>query len=195
MGKISLYDVIPTVASLSDLVIGTDVTNNNETVNFKLSQILELYSTMTEKASLTSTINQSATTINTPTTLSFNTKLINTASIIALPSVGPTYTSIQIGNAGTYLVQCAITITSSSTGQEVSGWLNVNGANVGSAYITTITGVGYNTLVMSWLYNFTQANTLSIIWQTSSLNSSLIAVGAGASRPNIPSARITISQV
>ncbi len=194
MAKISTYAAITSPASLNDMLIGTNVINNNETENFKLSQVLSLYPLITQKASLTSTVNQTAV-INTPTTVTFNTAQFSTSGITPLPIGGPIYTGIQIGNDGYYLIEAAITILGAGAGADVSAWLKVNANNIGPASIHSVVGAGYTTLKMSWIYNFAAADVASIDWQTTNINASLASIAAGVARPIVPSAQITISQV
>ena len=194
MAKISTYSVVPSPADLMDMVIGTNVNNNNETENFELSQILSLYPQITQKATLLSSVDQSAP-INTPTIVTFNTINIATTGLTALPSGGPTYTGVQIGNGGYYLVEFTATVLCAGAGGEFSAWAKINSSNIGPAHVLTPLGGGYNTVTFSWIYNFTAADILSIAWQTSVLNISLDSIAAGVARPIVPSAQLIISQV
>lgn len=194
MGKISLYPIVAGVATLDDMVIGTDVSNINQTENFELSQILALYPQLTQKISLYSSSNQTATVINTANVLNFNVKEFSTTGLVGLPTVSLPYTSVQIGNTGYYLIQCELTTVSTGSGAEISAWLNVNGTNVGTTHVKTLMGVGNDTLTMNWVYSFNAADAIAIKWQTTNLNASLGTVVAG-SRPIVPSAKLIITQV
>ena len=194
MAKISTYAVVPSPASLNDMLIGTNVANNNETDNFKLSQVLSLYPLITQKATLLSNATQTAA-INTPTTVTFSSAPIATTSLTPLPTGAGPYTGIQIGNSGYYLVEFTATILSLGAAGEVSAWLKVNSLNIGPAHVQSLIGGGYTTMTFSFIYNFTGADIVSIAWQTTNTNGTLGAIAAGAARPLVPSAQITISQV
>ena len=197
MAKISTYNVVPSPADLMDMVIGTNVNNNNETENFELSQILSLYPQITQKASLYSSVNQ-VPVVNTDTTITFDTTQFATTGLTPLPSGGPTFTGIQIGNGGYYRVDCSFTLKGSVSGGEFRFWLRVNGVDIGPAYIENYSanlGNGNVTFNLSYIYDFTAADIVSIAYKTSTSYISLQSVVATGTVPIIPSARILISQV
>jgi hypothetical protein len=180
-----------------DMVIGTNVNNNNETENFELSQILSLYPQITQKASLYSSVNQ-VPVVNTDTTITFDTTQFATTGLTPLPSGGPTFTGIQIGNGGYYRVDCSFTLKGSVSGGEFRFWLRVNGVDIGPAYIENYSanlGNGNVTFNLSYIYDFTAADIVSIAYKTSTSYISLQSVVATGTVPMIPSARILISQV
>jgi len=198
MAKISTYPVVPSPASVTDLLIGTDVSSINlETKNFEIGQILSLYPQTTQKASLYSSVNQ-VPVVNTDTAITFNTTQFSTAGLIPLPSGGPTFTGIQISNGGYYRIDASFTLKGTSSGGEFRFWLRVNGINVGPAYIENYSanlGNGNVTFNLSYIYNFTAADIVSIAYKTSTGSISLEAIAASGTVPIIPSAQILISQV
>lgn len=195
MGKISLYKVIPTQPQLSDMLIGTNVTDANLTQNFQLSQILSLYPQITQKANVYSDVNQNAPAINTPTLITFNNSQFVSSSFLRLPSGGPTYNGFQIGNSGYYMIQAFVNYSVSAATGEISVWLKVNSLDIGPAQVKAIQGYGYQPIVMTWILNLSAADILSLVWQVSASSISLSAISASGSRPAVPSVQILISQV
>lgn len=197
MAKISTYGVVSSPALLTDLVIGTDVSANNETKNFELGQILSLYPSTTQKASISSTSNQTAV-VNTNTTVSFNSTEILSSGLTRLPSTGA-ITSITVANGGYYSINFIAGLYSSvSTTNDITFWLEVyNGGTLTSTaapYFLNSVTIGYRPIAMSWIINFQAGDQIFVKWKTTSANVSLgavSAIGIGTSR----SASLFISQV
>ena len=192
MAKISTYPSVPTPASLTDMVIGTDVSDSNNTKNFEVSQMLSLYQSTTQKAYCFTDSRETAA-INTTELIPFKTDFFRTSGIL---KGGYNSTIITISNAGYYMIQLGLTIRSDAKGGRFSVFPIINSIESESnTRVYTPTDIMYTNFSSSFAFNFAAADTLSFGWQTTTTNILLDAIGVSGSIPLTPSATIIISQI
>lgn len=192
MAKISTYGVIPSPATLTDLVIGTDTSANNETKNFELSQILSLAPLVTQKASLY-TYTTLFPAIGGETDITFDVSEFCTSAFTKLPSTEP-WNKIQINTAGYYRIQFMANVYCTSETQFFV-WLKVNDSAIGPLKTFAVPIGKYTTVDATWMQEFAAGDDISIGSQSSVAQVTLSFVGDDAPLPSIKSAQIYITQV
>ena len=189
MGKISTYPVVSTPASLSDMLIGTDISANNETENFEISQILSLYPLVSPKAQYSSYNIQNIIGIGTPTPIRFETTDIQENGI-TIDSA--THSIISFNKSGYFLVQLSVSVYADDTENELSMWATINNLSYGSAHIESMKYPGYRTIFMSWIINVeSSSDTLQLFWSTSDVGTTLQRVVS----PAVASSQLIITQI
>lgn len=204
MGKISTYSVLSTPTP-NDKLIGTDVTSNNETKNFLISDILSLAPSTLNlyKGSFYDNSTQNLTggaNVAIPVKLSStDTSATNGISVV---TDGTNLTRITVANTGVYnLLFSAQLANSGGTGQTVDFWLRKNGAtaafNVADTTGKVVLQSNTNFAMAAWNY-FIALNAgdyIYLMWTATSTNVTMVNTVANAVHPASPSIIVTLNQV
>jgi len=182
MAKISTYGIVPSPASLTDLLIGTDVNSNNVTKNFEIGQILSLYS----KGFYTSLTDQYADNINVPVAIEFAETILENGVTFTIPNL------FTIENSGDYLLNLDLQLE--AVGVSIFRvLLQINGILVPFGSLLTTTA-GYNTISVSAAANLAVGDTIQWFFQTNIITTFLSAYlteGEG----EFPSAKFSLTQI
>jgi uncharacterized membrane protein len=204
MGKISTYST--TAPATSDMLIGTDVSNSNETKNFTVGQVLDLIpsSLSLYKGSFYDSLAQTITTPQLATGIPVILRTTDTTCTngISIVTDGTNLTRITFANAGTYnLLFSAQLANSAGAAQTVDFWLRKNG-NTAAANIADTNGkvqlqAGTNFLMAAWNYfiNVNSGDYIQLMWTSTSTNISIAIEAANGVHPATPSVILTLNQV
>lgn len=141
-----------------------------------------------------STQTQTATAINTPTSMSFNTVDISNGVSIS----GSTSSSIKITNAGVYNVQFSAQLArnAGSGTEDVLIWLRKNGSDL-SWTNTDVTFAGGTNIrqvaAWNWFINSAANDYYELMWSTTSTN--IIIESNTTPNPDVPSVILTVNRV
>jgi hypothetical protein len=204
MGKISTYSVLSTPTP-NDKLIGTDVTSNNETKNFLISDILSLAPTTLNlyKGSFYDNFTQTLTGgANVAVPVRLNTTDTSATNGISVVTDGTNLTRITVANTGVYnLLFSAQLANSGGTGQTVDFWLRKNGAtaafNVADTTGKVVLQSNTNFAMAAWNY-FIALNAgdyIYLMWTATSTNVTMVNTVANAVHPASPSIIVTLNQV
>jgi hypothetical protein len=204
MGKISTYSVLSTPTA-TDKLIGTDVTSNNETKNFLISDILSLAPSTLNlyKGSFYDNITQTLTGgANVAVPVRLNTTDTSATNGISVVTDGTNLTRITVANTGVYnLLFSAQLANSGGTGQTVDFWLRKNGAtaafNVADTTGKVVLQSNTNFAMAAWNY-FIALNAgdyIYLMWTATSTNVTMVNTAANAVHPASPSIIVTLNQV
>lgn len=204
MGKISTYST--TAPATSDMLIGTDVSNSNETKNFTVGQVLDLIpsSLSLYKGSFYDSITQPITTpqLATGIPVILRTTDATCTNGISIVTDGTNLTRITFANAGTYnLLFSAQLANSGGTAQTVDFWLRKNGTTAAANIADTNGKVqlqsNANYLMAAWNYfiNVSSGDYIQLMWTSTSTNVSIVADPANGVHPATPSVILTLNQV
>jgi hypothetical protein len=204
MGKISTYTVLST-PTVNDKLIGTDVTTNNETKNFLISDILSLAPSTLNlyKGSFYDNITQTLTGgANVAVPVRLNTTDTSATNGISVVTDGTNLTRITVANTGVYnLLFSAQLANSGGSAQTVDFWLRKNGAtaafNVADTTGTVVLQSNTNFAMAAWNY-FIALNAgdyIYLMWTATSTNITMITSPATAVHPVSPSIIVTLNQV
>jgi hypothetical protein len=186
MGKISTYPNVVS-PSLSDKLIGTDTTNNDETVNFLLSDIFTL---VTDYGSFYEPSDQTATVINTGNEVKFsNSRTLSGSGISVVNNLSGNPTRITVTKTGIYKINFQLQVNSSGGSHAVSAWFRTS-ANGDVAFSYSKITLGNNTehLLTGDIILPLQANDyFNIIWSTNNTSAFL-----NGEAPAIPSSLLNI---
>ena len=204
MGKISTYSVLSTPTP-NDKLIGTDVTSNNETKNFLISDILSLAPTTLNlyKGSFYDNFTQTLTggaNVAVPVRLNSTDALATNG--VSVVTDGTNLTRITVANTGVYnLLFSAQLANSGGTGQTVDFWLRKNGAtaafNVADTTGKVVLQSNTNFAMAAWNY-FIALNAgdyIYLMWTATSTNVTMVNTVANAVHPASPSIIVTLNQV
>lgn len=140
------------------------------------------------------TTTQSVATINTATTMTFNT----TAESNGV-SVGSPTSRIVIANAGTYNIQFSAQLDQSSAStRNIWIWLRANGTNVADSNgLVTLQGSSTEDIAAwNWIYTTTTSNEyIELVWASDDTGTKLQAFPTPTNGPLIPSIILTVTQV
>lgn len=187
MAKISTYGIVPSPASMGDLLIGTDISSANATKNFEISQIMSLFNESAARGVFTSTTNQTLTGPNSANIISFDTA-INNNNIVLTNS-----TTLTVNAENNYLITLMLNAVAGSSIDCVN-WLKVNGSNVGHGQRATLV-TGNNTINISWLLNIQEGSTLQAYASISSVSGVVLTTQSSGLFSPIMGARLVISQI
>lgn len=204
MGKISTYSVLSTPTP-NDKLIGTDVTSNNETKNFLISDILSLAPSTLNlyKGSFYDSITQTLTGgANVAVPVRLNTTDTSATNGISVVTDGINLTRITVANTGVYnLLFSAQLANSGGSAQTVDFWLRKNGAtaafNVADTTGKVILQSNTNFAMAAWNY-FIALNAgdyIYLMWTATSTNITMVSTVANAVHPASPSIIVTLNQV
>ena len=204
MGKISTYSVLSTPTP-NDKLIGTDVTSNNETKNFLISDILSLAPSTLNlyKGSFYDNFTQTLTGgANVAVPVRLNTTDTSATNGISVVTDGTNLTRITVANTGVYnLLFSAQLANSGGTGQTVDFWLRKNGAtaafNVADTTGKVVLQSNTNFAMAAWNY-FIALNAgdyIYLMWTATSTNVTMVNTVANAVHPASPSIIVTLNQV
>lgn len=204
MGKISTYSVLSTPTP-NDKLIGTDVTSNNETKNFLISDILSLAPTTLNlyKGSFYDNFTQTLTGgANVAVPVRLNTTDTSATNGISVVTDGTNLTRITVANTGVYnLLFSAQLANSGGTGQTVDFWLRKNGAtaafNVADTTGKVVLQSNTNFAMAAWNY-FIALNAgdyIYLMWTATSTNVTMVNTVANGVHPASPSIIVTLNQV
>lgn len=204
MGKISTYSVLSTPTP-NDKLIGTDVTSNNETKNFLISDILSLAPSTLNlyKGSFYDNITQTLTGgPNVAVPVRLNITDASATNGISVVTDGTNLTRITVANTGVYnLLFSAQLANSGGTGQTVDFWLRKNGAtaafNVADTTGKVVLQSNTNFAMAAWNY-FIALNAgdyIYLMWTATSTNVTMVNTVANAVHPASPSIIVTLNQV
>jgi len=204
MGKISTYSVLSTPTP-NDKLIGTDVTSNNETKNFLISDILSLAPSTLNlyKGSFYDNITQTLTggaNVAVPVRLNSTDALATNG--VSVVTDGTNLTRITVANTGVYnLLFSAQLANSGGASQTVDFWLRKNGAtaafNVADTTGKVVLQSNTNFAMAAWNY-FIALNAgdyIYLMWTATSTNITMITTPATAVHPVSPSIIVTLNQV
>lgn len=190
MAKISTYPIVATPATLLDLLIGTDVTNANATKNFEIGQVLSLYSSSSQKASLFSSVTQTAA-AGTPALTTFSASPILTSGLTLVGT-----NTIEFTDGGYFIATATFSVFNSGAANlPFSCWFMYNGANFGGAHTDTVIAAGFSVVTISMMQLFAAGSTLQVAWINTSTDISLVAVPLTLTTPIVPSISLLISAV
>lgn len=204
MSKISTYSTI--APTTSDMLIGTDVSNSNETKNFTVGQLLGLIPSNLSlyRGSFYDSVNQTITTPQLATGIPVILRTTDTTCTngISIVSDGTSLTRITFANAGIYNLLFSAQLTNSGgTSQTVDFWLRKNGSTAAANIADTNGKVqlqgNANYLMAAWNYfiNVSANDYIQLMWTSTSTNVSLVAEAANAVHPATPSIILTLNQV
>lgn len=197
MSKISTYTSVS--PALTDLMIGTDVSDSNATKNFSISDLFSLLKSNLSKGSFYHNVTQTAAAINTAYPMRFgSTDTSNTSGFSIANDGSGNPTRITATNAGNY--NLAFSAQLSKTGgaeNTVDIWIRINGTDVPSSNTTVTLKANANYVVAAWNFfvNLTAGQYVEIMWATTDTNSSLLYAASTALHPATPSVIATINQV
>jgi hypothetical protein len=202
MSKISLYP--STTPSLGDMLIGTDVSNSDETKNFTIGDMLDLYDLSNlSKGSFYDSITQTLTGgANVGVPIILRTTDTSVTSGISIVTDGTALTRITFTKTGVYnLLFSSQLANSGGTSQTVDFWLRKNG-NTAAANIADTNGKvqlqgNANYLMAAWNYfvNITAGDYIQLMWTATSTNVTMVAEAGNLVHPATPSIIVTLNQV
>lgn len=194
MGKISQYTIA--TPQSDDIVIGTNVNDNNETKNFRLGDIASLNRS---RGSFYNSVTQSAAVINTAYAMRLgSTDTSLTAGFtIANDGLGNP-TQITASNDGLYNLAFSAQLKHTGGGEvTVDIWLRINGNDVPSSNTSVTMKSNANYAVAAW--NFFLAldagDYAQIMWATNDTNAQLVYEAINGVHPATPSLIATINQI
>ena len=204
MSNISTYSVLSTPTP-NDKLIGTDVTSNNETKNFLISDILSLAPSTLNlyKGSFYDNFTQTLTGgANVAVPVRLNSTDTSATNGISVVTDGTNLTRITVANTGVYNVLFSAQLTNSGgTGQTVDFWLRKNGATAAFNVADTTGKVQLQSnssfVMAAWNY-FIALNAgdyIYLMWTATSTNITMITTPATAIHPVSPSIIVTLNQV
>jgi hypothetical protein len=204
MGKISTYST--TAPATSDMLIGTDVSNSNETKNFTVGQVLDLIPSNLSlyKGSFYDSITQPITTpqLATGIPVILRTTDATCTNGISIVTDGTNLTRITFANAGTYnLLFSAQLANSGGSSHTTDFWLRKNGstaaANIADTNGKVVMQANQNYLMAAWNYfiNVDAGDYIQLMWVATATNVSIVADPANAVHPATPSVILTLNQV
>ena len=200
MGKISTYST--TAPATGDMLIGTDVSNSNETKNFTVGQVLDLIpsSLSLYKGSFYDSITQPITTpqLATGIPVILRTTDATCTNGISIVTDGTNLTRITFANAGTYnLLFSAQLANSVGSSHTADFWLRKNGTNIADTNGKVVMQANQNYLMAAWNYfiNVDAGDYIQLMWVATAINVSIVAEAANAVHPATPSVILTLNQV
>jgi len=204
MGKISTYST--TAPATSDMLIGTDVSNSNETKNFTVGQVLDLIpsSLSLYKGSFYDSITQTITTPELATGIPVKLGITDATCTngISIVTDGTNLTRITFANAGTYNLLFSAQLANSGGGaQTVDFWLRKNGTTAAANIADTNGKVQLQSnasfLMAAWNYfiNVNAGDYIQLMWVSTSTNITIVTEAANAVHPATPSIIVTLNQV
>jgi len=204
MSNISTYSVLSTPTP-NDKLIGTDVTSNNETKNFLISDILSLAPSTLNlyKGSFYDNITQTLTGgANVAVPVRLNSTDTSATNGISVVTDGTNLTRITVANTGVYnLLFSAQLANSAGSAQTVDFWLRKNGATAAFNVANTTGKVQLQSnssfVMAAWNY-FLELNAgdyIYLMWTATSTNITMITTPATAVHPVSPSIIVTLNQV
>jgi len=189
MAKISTYPTISSV-STSDMLIGTDASDNSATKNFIVGDLLNLSISNLQAYSL---VTQQHTTINTNKNIDFE---------FGSFTNGVTLTSgnqIGFNSTGKFMIDVRVRLEHVSGGgdAQVSMWLKYPTTNVSnSRQVYTIANAHVQELSYGFVVNIASvSDTIFVQWATSNLAARLIPALATGIYPTAPSAILNVYKV
>ena len=145
------------------------------------------------------TTTQTAASINTAYSVKLNrTDLSNGVSVVNDGSGNPT--RITLANTGIYNIQFSLQLekTGGSGNMIVDIWIRKNGVNIPSTTgKVVLTGsANASPIIAAWNYvlDLAAGDYIQLMWSTSNTNVEIVAAGATAPYPSIPSAILTVTQ-
>jgi len=193
MAKISTYP-LPTPPSSEDLLIGTDISDANNTKNFKITDVLAL----TNKGSFFSTQTQTAASANT----AYPIRLENTDTDITngfTVNSGTNGVSRITANAdGAYNLAFSAQINKTTGGEaSIDIWIRIDGVNVANSNTRVTIKANANYMVAAWNFfvKLNEGQYVELMWATTDTNARFLYEAAGSPHPATPSVIATINQV
>lgn len=191
MAKISTYGS-PTPPLVTDYLLGTDVADNYSTKNFKISDVFSL----TARGSFYNTSNQSATTINTATIITFDTTaLLNSVSLVTSGGLASRITSER---QNTYSLSVSPQFYKATAGDvNVDVWIRINGSNVVGSNRTLVVkgGAVYTITNLEYFLSLVVNGYVEVCWSTPDLGVVLTTSASTGVRPSGYSCSALISQI
>lgn len=167
------------IAELQKQVEGLQVTPPPR--EFKLSRYGSFYDTTT----------QAATTVNTATAITFNTTDLSYGVYLGSPT-----SRVIVDTPGIYNFQTSIQLDSSvATAENFYLWFRVNGVDVTNS-ASQLRTQGNNAeifVALNYFFNLTANDYVELMYSVSDLGVQLLASGAVAPHPGIPSIILTVS--
>lgn len=194
MGKIANYAV--TAPSPSDIVIGTDVNNDNETKNFQVGDIANLNRS---RGSFYHTVTQTAAAINTAYPMRLGSTDEGITSGFTIANDGDNHpTRITAANSGVYNLAFSAQLKHTGGGEvTIDIWLRINGTDVPSSNTSITMKSNANYAVAAWNFfaSLNAGDYAQIMWATSDTNAQLPYEAANGVHPATPSVIATINQI
>jgi len=192
MAKISSYTTA-SAPSLSDMLIGTDVANNNETKNFTLSEVLDLFQQSAVKSygSYYDVTDQVASSVNSATAMKFG--ITEYAYDIPINSG----TQITFTNGGVYNIQFSAQFHDTGGGSgTVDIWLAKNGVTVGNTNTKMVlSSNSYHVAAWNFFVNADAGDYYEIMWATSDLDVIIQYDPFTGPAPATPSVILTVNKI
>lgn len=189
MAKISTYPP-PVPPSVNDLLIGTDVSDGNNTKNFKITDVLGLSS----KGSFFSTQTQTATVANTAYPITLNNTDNNITSGFSIVS----NSRITAAADGVYNLAFSAQISKTTGGEAIFNiWIRINGFDVSDSNTRITIKANANYVVAAWNFfiNLDAGEYVELMWSTTDTGARLLYENAIAPHPSTPSVIATINRI
>ena len=196
MAKISTYPQ-PIPPSVNDLLIGTDVSDGNNTKNFKITDVLGLSS----KGSFFSTQTQTATVANTAYPITLNNTDNNITSGFTIVS----NSRITAAEDGVYNLAFSAQISKTTGGEDKiikrvefgNVWIRINESDVSNSNTRITLRANANYVVAAWNFfiNLDAGDYVELMWSTTDTGARLLYENAIAPHPSTPSVIATINRV
>lgn len=192
MAKISSYTTA-SAPSLSDMLIGTDVANNNETKNFTLGDVLDLFeqSAVASYGSYYDVTDQVASSVNSATPMKFG--VTEYAYNISINS----QTQITFATGGVYNIQFSAQLHDSGGGSSVIDiWLAKNGVAVGNTNTKIVMNANsYQVAAWNFFVNAAAGDYYQIMWATSDIDGIIQYDPFASPVPATPSVILTVNKI
>lgn len=189
MAKISTYPQ-PATPSVDDLLIGTDVSDDNNTKNFKITDVFGL----TKKGSFFSTQTQTATSVNTAYPVTLN----NIDSTITNGFTIDSGSRITAGADGIYNLAFSAQINKSTGGEaSIDIWIRIDGSDVPNSNTRVTIKANANYMVAAWNFfiGLNEGQYVELMWATTDTGARFLYETAASPHPATPSIIATINQV
>jgi hypothetical protein len=198
MGKISQY-LVDSTPQLSDKVIGTDVSDNNVTKNYLISDILELGSSYFAPINYGYYYDTTTQTTSSGTAKAMQyLETVSQDGVSVDPDGFGNYNQITFTNAGIYNIQFSAQFNRTSGGSdaEVTVWLRLDGVDVpySATKVTLKANTTYVVAAWNWFQEVTAGQYVEIMWMHNDAIQILHEV-ASVSHPAIPSVILTVNRV
>lgn len=194
MGKISQYTTVTPQAD--DIVIGTNVNDNNETKNFLLGDIASLNRS---RGSFYHSVTQTAVAINTAYAMRLGATDIGITSGFSIVNDGSgNPTQITAANSGVYNLAFSAQLSKTGGGEAtIDIWLRINGLNVSNSNTSVTMKANANYMVAAWNFfvSLNENDYVEIMWATTDTGAQLLYEASNAVHPATPSVIATINQI
>lgn len=190
MAKISTYPQ-PESPSVDDLLIGTDISDDNNTKNFRITDVLGL----SRKGSFLSTQTQTAAATNTAYPITLN----NTDTTITSGFSIVSASRITAAEDGVYNLAFSAQISKTTGGEaSIDIWIRKNGTNVPNSNTRVTIKANANYMVAAWNFfvGLNAGQYVELMWSTTDTGARLLYESSeSAPHPATPSVIATINQV